>query len=256
MSKKEVLGICHICGKYGPLSDEHIPPQGAFNNQKRKLHSLDMLLNAESDEDTLPWEAPGLKYMPFQSGVNFKTLCKSCNNFTGSKYGKDYVSLIRAIGFEISKIPKDQRSGWCTIHVRDISVLAFFKQVISMFCSINEPPFGEAFRDYLLDENSTVFDKSKYRVFVYLHAGKGDRWNPEQLICNSKSGERSLVSEISTFPVGFLLYRISDDLNPAFRGCDITDMATAPYTFRPAWQMDVPFLPTDTFFTLDYRSLF
>lgn len=37
MSKQEHYGICHICGKYGKLSYEHIPPQSAFNNRKRKM---------------------------------------------------------------------------------------------------------------------------------------------------------------------------------------------------------------------------
>ena len=48
MSKQEHYGICHICGKYDRLSYEHIPPQSAFNDKKRKMSTLDVLLNDET----------------------------------------------------------------------------------------------------------------------------------------------------------------------------------------------------------------
>ncbi len=33
MAKKRREGTCHICGCYGPLSFEHIPPHAAFNDR-------------------------------------------------------------------------------------------------------------------------------------------------------------------------------------------------------------------------------
>lgn len=32
--KKNQEGYCHICGKYGKLTFEHIPPEKALNNSK------------------------------------------------------------------------------------------------------------------------------------------------------------------------------------------------------------------------------
>ena len=32
-------GYCHICGKYGKLSFEHIPPQKALNNNKALVYT-------------------------------------------------------------------------------------------------------------------------------------------------------------------------------------------------------------------------
>ena len=32
-------GYCHICGKYGKLSFEHIPPQKALNNNKAIVYT-------------------------------------------------------------------------------------------------------------------------------------------------------------------------------------------------------------------------
>jgi hypothetical protein len=33
MAKKKIEGICRICGCYGPLTFEHVPPRKAFNNR-------------------------------------------------------------------------------------------------------------------------------------------------------------------------------------------------------------------------------
>jgi hypothetical protein len=33
MSRKKVVGDCHICGVHGPLSYEHVPPEAAFNDR-------------------------------------------------------------------------------------------------------------------------------------------------------------------------------------------------------------------------------
>jgi hypothetical protein len=34
MSRNKVEGFCKLCGMYGQLTFEHVPPQKAFNNQR------------------------------------------------------------------------------------------------------------------------------------------------------------------------------------------------------------------------------
>ncbi len=34
-------GICHICGDYGKLFFEHIPPEAAFNNHRVKASTFE-----------------------------------------------------------------------------------------------------------------------------------------------------------------------------------------------------------------------
>jgi hypothetical protein len=33
MSRRPVIGTCHICGDHGKLSFEHVPPKEAFNKR-------------------------------------------------------------------------------------------------------------------------------------------------------------------------------------------------------------------------------
>ena len=159
MARQEHTGICHICGEYKKLTYEHIPPEAAFNSQRRKMSTVKELMENKKD-NRAPWDIEGLKYKQFQQGTGFFTLCGECNSFTGAKYGVTYSDFIKAIGAEILKIPKEKRKQGLSFHVEQINLLAFFKQVISMFCSLNTEQFGISFKDFLLNESSTNFDTS------------------------------------------------------------------------------------------------
>lgn len=41
MARKKVEGTCLICGTYGKLSFEHVPPKSAFNNREVVKVGLD-----------------------------------------------------------------------------------------------------------------------------------------------------------------------------------------------------------------------
>ena len=53
MARKRVVGKCHICGKEGKLTFEHIPPGATYNKQSVRMVKLMDLLKAESEEDIL-----------------------------------------------------------------------------------------------------------------------------------------------------------------------------------------------------------
>lgn len=254
MGSKEQFGVCHICGQYKKLSYEHIPPKGSFNPLHQRLCTVDELLNAPPTRNLPPWDTSGLQYTPFQRGTGFFTLCEDCNSFTGAKYGGAYSDIIRGIGQELMKIPKEERKHGLTIHIENVNLLAFFKQIISMFCSINPIEIGKQFRDFLLDENSTAFNYKEYRVFMFLHTGKVMRFVPFQVQANIRTGNTSFFSEISTFPVGFILYDLSAETKQ-FYGCDITSFSLCPYGNNQKAEMPIPFLSCNTPFGLDFREL-
>lgn len=253
MGGKEQFGICHICGQYKKLSYEHIPPKGSFNPLHQRLYTVEELLNAPSTRNLPPWDTSGLHYKSFQNGTGFFTLCEDCNNFTGAKYGGAYSDIIRGIGQELMKIPKEDRKRGLTIHVEKVNLLAFFKQIISMFCSINSIEIGKNFKEFLLDENSNAFHE-EYGVFMFLHTGRVMRFIPFQVQANVRTKDTYFFSEISTFPVGFILYDLSVSTKQ-FHGCDITSFSQCPYDNNQKAEMPLPFLSCNTPFGLDFREL-
>src|SRR5216684_6998566 len=83
MSQMKREGVCHICGNYGPLSFEHIPPRAAFNN--RSVIKVKF-------EEALELGPDGVAKGPIQQqGAGQYTLCRKCNNDTGAWYGKSFV---------------------------------------------------------------------------------------------------------------------------------------------------------------------
>ena len=68
-------GYCHICGKYGKLSFEHIPPQKALNNNKALVYTGENAIKRYKGENA--------KYKNQQQGMGGFTLCDNCNNNTG-----------------------------------------------------------------------------------------------------------------------------------------------------------------------------
>src|ERR1700740_102769 len=78
------MGICRLCGSYGPLSFEHVPPHAAFNNHRVVVISFDKYLGAVNLD-----EIRGGRVQ--QRGVGAYTLCVQCNNDTGAWYGSAYA---------------------------------------------------------------------------------------------------------------------------------------------------------------------
>ena len=152
------------------------------------------------------------------------------------------------------KIPKENRKQGLSFHVERIKLLAFFKQVVSMFCSLNTEQFGTSFKDFLLDENNTNFDTNKYKVCMYLHAGRIDRLVPFQAQLNLNTGNMEFYSEISTFPVGFIFYDLSHNRTISFYGSDITSFSQCDYSSLYNLDIQIPFLECNTPFGLDFRK--
>ena len=71
-------GICHLCGTFGQLSFEHVPPRRAFNELKIKSFKFWDIYCSKKGRDQ-------------QKGAGDYTLCNSCNNNTGSCYAESYT---------------------------------------------------------------------------------------------------------------------------------------------------------------------
>lgn len=88
MAKTEI-GICHLCGQYGPLSYEHVPPEAAFNGRKVFRASVEDYWQRGGPEGR---SVPGKQ---LQRGYGDYTLCGECNNKTGRWYAPDFIDWCR-----------------------------------------------------------------------------------------------------------------------------------------------------------------
>ena len=121
--------------------------------------------------------------------------------------------------------PKYQAFG-----IRDIHPLRFIKQVLSMFCSINnfEDARIDVLRKFVIDQKAVGLDKSKYKVCMYLTKSNLMKYAPLSVVLRmGKTKCESLaLTEITAYPMGFIVYFVPTDTFH-YDGLDITHFASA-----------------------------
>jgi len=81
-------GYCNICGSFGKLTRDHVPPKGCINICEVEFRTL---IEHYSEIYTKP------KFS--QNGINFKSLCNVCNNEKlGSRYDPSLIKMANDIG--------------------------------------------------------------------------------------------------------------------------------------------------------------
>ena len=257
MGRKPIQGICKLCGKKTILTYEHVPPRGAFNNHSIKEIRGDQLIE-HIGSDEKPWEISHLRGNIHQQGTGGYYLCKDCNEKTGSWYVPYYLDFIYGIYSAIEKADPERETPYIGIQATSIRPLPILKEIMVMFCDINNNCFGDKnLRSFLLNRNSTQgFDKNKYRLFCYIVKGNLHRMNGIIVkLITSKDREPVMItlSEISFPPLGFVLYiDLPDEYKP--EGCEITKLADAQYEDKAECEMLLPVLENNIMFSGDYRT--
>lgn len=219
------FGKCALCGKTCNLTFEHIPPSAAFNSLPAKPVSVD---NLESDTDRMPWETEGLSFLNQQKGMGKYSLCESCNNNTGSWYGDDYITMAHKVAQMFSHKDYAQATG---ITILGIHPLRFVKQVLSMFCSINDNINIDDLRKFVLNKADVGIDKSKYKLCMYFTRSNLMKHSPLSIHIEfaQKKHKMLQLSEITAYPLGFLLYFDPQD-TCEYEGINITPLADYEYS--------------------------
>lgn len=248
--------ICRLCGKYKKLSFEHVPPHSAFNSNPVKIYKGDQIFT-NSREHVMPWELQDLRYKNYQNGKGGYYLCSECNNNTGSWYGQEYSRVINSIGIElIAAIKEGKNSKPTSIQFETeekIYPSRIFKQIMTMFCDINEELHKDInLQRYLLDPDFYDFDNEKYKVYMYLSYEGMERLMPFFWVFR-KAMKPIRISEIVSFPVGLSLYLdLHDDEN--IPGTNINCFSEIGFNEVRHVQMSLPLLDNYTGIPLDFRT--
>lgn len=189
--KRKKTGICCICGRNGPLSFEHVPPQKAFNTQTVIAYQ---------------WEDHSVqkssKAKPIQGGIGAHTLCAQCNSDTGSWYGGEYVKWSRNC-HQIATSWRRFMITDSTVTLRDVYPSRFLKQVVTCFFSTLTGQGTDALarnypelKSFVLDRNSKQLPAG-FRFFMNLYLPP-----PGQTIFRQMPIIGKLATEIT--PLGFV----------------------------------------------------
>lgn len=232
---KRPRGKCALCRKECELTFEHIPPRTAFNSTPVKPVSGDKIIK---DDERMPWETSGLPYINQQQGMGRYSLCKECNNNTGAWYGNDYNLISHVMHHILSETIPENING---IGIRKVYPLRFIKQVISMFCSINnfQDERMDDLRDFVLNKTAIGLAKTKYKICMYFTTSPLMKYAPLSVVIKMDNGtwKSMAVSEITAYPLGFILYFNPTD-NWEYDGIDITYYAD--YSYDDLADIEIP----------------
>ncbi len=240
----KVNGTCHICGRKGELSFEHVPPRAAFNDRRVISATFEQTINLGPDEE--------VKGTIKQRGAGGYTLCPKCNNDTGTWYAKDFVGWCYQ-GMEILIRAKGKPS---LIYMHYVLPLRVIKQIVAMFLSVNSASFGQANPElvcFVLNKEAK-FLPPKYRFFVYYNIE--GRWRSAgfsvMVMGNLTRSTFCSLSEISYPPFGYVMTIDSDP--PDARLFEISNFARFGYNDFSVLNLKLPVLPTHLGYPGDYRT--
>ena len=248
--KTKPIGTCAICSLDKELTHEHIPPQSVGNTKDVRPYGLfDSLLKNQSYDDKtgLKWDGG------HQNGFKKNTLCESCNPRTGSWYGvafRDFIDKIRPIVTVHNAKPGQVAEGI----IKDIYPLRIIKQILSMFCSINNLDTGiDDLRKFVYEKEASL-KLDDMRVYMYIQPYNDVKIIPfqTQIISSTDRSKLECMSEICYSPFGFILScgipRISNEL------VDISEFTEQTYDCKCVWQATIPVKERNLPFVGDFRS--
>lgn len=244
MGRRKHSGNCRICGRDGPLSFEHIPPEAAFNDKAVVRTTIEELERADLDHARIRGKIQ-------QRGRGAYTLCSWCNSVTGHWYGTAFVHWASQ-ALRVMHLRLDSPEIYLPFFIFPLRVI---KQILCMFASQAD---GLAYRSrpslrrFLLDPNNREFDLD-IRIFMYLNVGRLFRSMGMTVLGDLQHHTRSLLTETSFPPFGYVLTIRSPP--PDKRLVEITHFTSYRYNdWKDLW-LRIPFLPVNTWVPGDYRTL-
>ncbi|QIE59301.1 hypothetical protein G5B37_06905 [Rasiella rasia] len=229
----EKKGTCRICGKFGKLTFEHVPPQSAFNT-----YPVFFQKSVHLHDKNSPLYG---KRIRSNQGAGDYYLCKSCNNLTGSYYGESYKKFAYMGMMALTNRVWASKVITFEYAIQPLNIL---KQVLSMFMSIDTSDQLlnlEGLSKFLLDKDSQALPEN-IRVFVYHTATKQVRngWG----MARTEKGFH-ILGEITYPPFG-LVYALNSEptRNDFF---EITDFKNYVFNQTVQASLTIPFLTPKTY---------
>lgn len=205
------IGYCVICGEYGALSRDHVPPKGCNNLNDVEINAL------------LPSGDFSIRGATSQHGTNFRTICFECNN---TRLGAIYDPALIAFSNELTawvvgaknKIIHLPRSVFPFIRSQRIAkalvghVLAGLS-VEEAQHGLIESPMSNILREYFLDEDTPLPEALDIYFWLYPSRRQVLIKNVGKSVVDAQNHRRTVFGHIIKFlPFGFWLVYNSHNL--------------------------------------------
>lgn len=167
MTRGPSEGYCVICGTFGKLTRDHVPPKGCNNATDAILQTFPQAHGGQK----------GNRWSQSQGGTHFKTLCQKCNTYRlGSKYDPEIVDLSN----ELTRLALSSLNGTIALP-NEIAVFLrpqkIARAVVGHLLAANaveeaktgivSAPFPDALRRYFLNDEQALPDNIDIYWWIY-----------------------------------------------------------------------------------------
>jgi hypothetical protein len=234
-------GKCWLCGKYGKLTKEHIPPERAFNNRE--------VLLAKVDEMQLAQGRVGWTHDRTQHGYYVRSLCGDCNNAIGRKYGGAYVDLVANIAERIGDV-QDYHQMTVSGIKRPLAIL---KQIVAQFVTANGAAFVRANNWVEPFVRDTLCRQLPPEIRIYLYASNRPRIRTTGIGAqfDLTTGRSSISADFVAWPLGKVL--AFDPLDD-HRLTPVHEWVQYPFDYKGTVTVDLSVNPVVTESPRDFRD--
>lgn len=213
-------GYCLICGKYGRLSPDHVPPKGSITITKIEQRHITEIIGKD---------VPKVKGVISRNGSKFKTICQKCNN---EHLGENDIEVARVCKELTVKINNYFKYAGLpgTVIWADISATRFARAMIGHILSATtvdeckkEPvhsPYFQPLKNFVLGDDTAISETHDIYYWFYPYP----RHVSAKLVSFYNEGHRALISLLSFFPVAFMVTKKNEGTYPAHsRQLQLTD---------------------------------
>lgn len=218
-SSKNGTGFCVICGNFGDLSFDHVPPQGSV-----VITKTEQRLITESTIDTFK----EIKGAVSRNGSKFRTICKKCNgllSFGDNEIARIYQSLTPVIKqyfespfepYSFKKIKIDAKK-----YIRSMigHILSATSEAECKTEQIETPYFGPL-RRFVLGDDKAISET--HQIYYWFYPLK-QHISAKMISIGNRTNFCSM-SLLSFFPIAFLVVEKNNCIVPSFaQRIDIND---------------------------------
>lgn len=159
-------GYCLLCGTYGPLSKDHVPPKSIS-----ELSGIEQKLLFEYEKGS------EIKGLVSHHGSVFKTICKECNAGL-SIYDSEIKNVVEVLRNKIRNYLANPISPYSTVSAT-VNTIDFLRGCVGHMISAapnircmnpsGELPFLDPLKNFVIGKNNNIFETHKFLYWFYPH---------------------------------------------------------------------------------------
>ena len=206
-----IKGHCLICGQYGKLSIDHVPPQGAVTITKvEQRHICEMMEQ----------KAMGIKGVPSTNGSKFRTICHRCNSEVLGGVDTEIARVCKQLTVKIQNYFQNPTQIYTTVTV-DIDSVKYARAMIGHILAATsvqdciEPKqttkYFSPLQDFVLGNDDALTDTHDIYYWFYPR----DRHVSAKYVHFYNKGHFAGLSLLAFFPLAFLVTPKNEGIYPA-----------------------------------------